>query len=229
MARNNKTYQERQAYPVRIAYCVALSLLVAIGFFRLWPKPSEVVFEGIFDTNAQELIHMEEILPTRQARRRPPPPLPVTPVIVPDDVVLDDVQIELPDNLTTSDPGNEEGKEVEGDDVAVSGTSARPDSGPRAFRVVEPEYTRDAQRRKVRAEVVVEVLVNARGRVETARVVDRFLLDGKDNSEREQVALVGYGLEEAAIAAAQQWQFRPARQGGRVVSSLTRLTFSFGI
>ena len=50
-------------------------------------------------------------------------------------------------------------------------------------------------------------LVDERGRVSKARVLERFVL-GKDE-EKEPVSLLGYGLEESAIAAA-DW----ARQAG---------------
>jgi periplasmic protein TonB len=211
-----------------MAACVVLSLLLAIGAIRFWPMDQGFPDTLVFDTRGQELIQVEEVLPTQQKRRRPPPPAPLTPVIVPDETVLDEIEIELTENLITADLGEDEGEE-EGEDAPTTGGVTRADSGPRAFRVVEPEYTREARRRKIRAEVIVEVLVNARGRVETARVINRYLLDGRDNQDREAVDILGYGLEESALSAAEQWMFRPAREGGKVVSSRTTLTFSFGV
>ncbi|MBO6575546.1 MAG: energy transducer TonB [Rhodothermales bacterium] len=228
MSRFELIEQEREAYGVRISATLVLSLLLLIAAFRFWPAPNGDVPDIVYDARAQELIQVEDIQQTQQQARRPPPPRPLTPVIVPDDVVLDEPEIELTENLPINDLGDDNVAEEDGADVPVSGGSARPDSGPRAFRIVEPEYPREAQRRKVRAEVVVEVKVDRRGRVESARIVDRFLLKGRDNREREQVALLGYGLEDAAIDAAQQWQFRPARESGQTVAALTLVTISFG-
>lgn len=209
--------------------CVVLALLLAISAFEFWPMSTDSVADIVYDARSQELIQIEDIQPTQQKQSRPPPPAPLPPVIVPDDVILDEIEIELTDELVTADTGEDNQQEEEGTDVPVSGGSTQPDAGPRAFRVVHPKYTDEAKRRSVRAEVVVEVLVNKSGKVESAAVVERFLLGGRDNDEREMVAVLGYGLEEAAIAAAQQWMFRPARENGRRVNSLTRFTLRFGI
>ncbi|MFV1981585.1 MAG: energy transducer TonB [Rhodothermia bacterium] len=40
---------------------------------------------------------------------------------------------------------------------------------------------------------------------------------------------VGFGVEEAALSAADRWRFRPARHGGRVVQTYYTLTFRFGV
>ncbi len=211
-----------------MAACLVLSLLLAIAAVRWWPTGFAGSEALVFDTRGQELIEVEEISPTQHQRRRPPPPAPLTPVIVPDETVLDEIEIELTENLITADLREDEGEE-EGDQAPAIGGAQRPDSGPKALRVVVPEYTREARRRKIRAEVVVEVLVNERGLVETVRVIHRYLLDGLDNQDREAVDVLGYGLEESAISAAQQWMFRPATEDGKIVSSMTTLTLSFGV
>lgn len=208
---------------------MVVALLLAISAFKFWPMPSNAVADIVYDARNQELIQIEEIQPTQQKQSRPPPPAPLPPIIVPDDVILDDIVIELSDELITADTGEDNLEEEDGADQPVSGGSTQPDAGPRAFRVVHPKYTDEAKRRSVKAEVVVEVLVNKSGKVESAEVVERFLLKGRDNEEREIVSELGYGLEDAAIAAAQQWMFRPARENGQRVNSLTRFTLRFGI
>ena len=67
-----------------------------------------------------------------------------------------------------------------------------------------------------------------RGNVSEAQVVKRYLVN-KDKTERTFVQEIGYGVEEAALAAAGRWMFRPAREGGKIVRSYTTLTFSFGV
>ncbi len=209
-----------------MAGAVVASLLIAIAAFRWWPLPSDAPDRTVFDTRPQEVIALDEILPTRQRQQKPPPPAPVPPVVVPDDVELPDSDIELPDNLFVDSPVVNESTGA----PAPSGvTIVQPDAGPRPVRFVEPEYTSEAQSKRIRAEIVVEVLVDTRGRVKEAHVTERYVLKGKDGEERERVAAIGFGLEESAVAAAGQWMFRPARAEGRIVESWTTLTFSFGL
>lgn len=215
----------RAGYTIRAQGCLIATLLLAIGTVQLWPLPNPVSESPrVYRTSGQETIAIEEILQTRQQNRKPPPPPPLVPVVVSDDEIIDDATLELPiDFLAFSQDDSAGDAQPQGDTH-----SAPPELlEPRPVRIVEPEYTRDARRRKIRAEVVVEVMVDERGRVSEARVVDRYLL-GKDE-EREQVGQLGFGLEESAIDAAQRWVFRPARFGGENVRATTKVVFSFGV
>lgn len=222
---------ERREYPGRIVWSMVISLVLLIVAFRFWPVPEVDTQPVVFDTRAQDLITLEEIQPTRQQRGAPAPRPPAIPVLVPDDVVLPDVELDFSQEFTLSVIGSETG--TSNTPVVAppggSATGTRPDSGPRPVRIVEPEYTAEARRRKVRAEVIVEVLVDTRGRVTTSRISERFLVRDSDTGARESVPALGYGLEESAVAAAGQWTFRPARQDGRVVESWTTITFTFGL
>jgi len=219
-------HNDRTEYPLRMAVAVAFSLLLAIAAFRLWPPAGEQAGQIVFDTRAQEVIALEEILPTRQREQKPPPPVPVPPVVVPDDMELPEAEIELADNLIFEPP-------VTGDAAGTTppaGTRfVQPDAGPRPVRIVTPQYTAEARSKHIRAEVVVEVLVDTRGRVSEARVSQRYVLKGKEGEERERVAALGFGLEESAVDAALKYLFRPAREKGEVVESWTTLTMNFGL
>jgi len=212
---------------------MVMSLLVLILVSNVWPEITRENVEAdvIYDTRGQEVIALEDIVPTRQSFSRPPPPRPFVPMVVPNESTLEEIEIELRDYLPLEDYG-EAGDT--GQIGAPQGTSTgrpatvRPDVGPRTVRFVEPEYTAEARRRHVRAELVIEVLVNENGRVEASKIVERFLI-GKDEEDKQPVAELGYGLEEAALSAAQRWLFRPARQNGRAVQSYTTLTFTFGV
>jgi len=204
------------------------SLLIVLGFFRYWPIPGEYEPADInYDIRGQELIAIEEIQQTQQEAKKPPPPAPVPPIVYPDDIIFDEIEFVAFDNfLAVDDPGVDE-EVVEGPPQGAT-LSTRADSGPKPFRIVEPEYSKAARDRKIRAEVVIEVLVDEKGKVSEARVLKRYLVN-KDKTKREFVELVGYGVEEAALAAAERWMFRPAREGGKIVRSYTTLTFSFGV
>ncbi len=230
MRRIDSTYDRRERYVLHVMAALVASLLVVIAAVRWWPLPSDDAPPGmVFDVRGQEVITLEEVVPTRQQMRRPPPPAPLVPVVVPDEVVLEEYDLELVDNyLPVEDPGDDE-TFVEGDVVGTQATMASAEVGPKPVRIVEPEYTKDARKKKIRAEVVIEVLVNARGRVEQARILERYLLGKKKTDPKKLVPTLGFGLEEAALAAAEGWMFRPARQNGKPVRSFFVFTLSFGI
>ncbi len=208
---------------------VAVSLLLVIAAVKWWPPPAPDADEPeIPYALGPDLIEIEEITPTQQARRMaPPPPAPLPPVLVPNDVLVEEIVLDIAENyLPVEEPGDDE-RMAEGADAGAS-TQAVVEVGPKPVRFVEPEYTREARRRKVRAEVVVEVFVDEQGRVRRTEVVERYLLS-ENRGGRERVETLGYGLEEAAVAAAERWLFRPARRNGQPVPSYTTLTFSFGV
>ncbi len=215
-------------YQIRILSGLATSVLVVLLFFRLWPLPGPFEPADInYDLRGQDLIAIEDILQTQQEEKKPPPPAPMIPIVVPNDIVLQEEEFIAEDTyLVVDDPGSDE-ELVEGPPTG-NNLSIRADSGPKPFRIVEPEYSKEAKSRKIRAEIVVEVLVDEKGLVKEARVVKRYLVN-KDKTKRQFVTMVGYGVEEAALAAAERWMFRPAREGGKIVRSYTTLTFSFGV
>ena len=204
------------------------SVALLLAAFRLWPLPSGDEDDArVYTLAPQEIIAMEEIVQTEQAKRKPPPPPPYIPVVLPEEIILEEYDYDLSENfLDIDEPGDAE-ELVEGEDVAANASLPVARTSPKPVRFVEPDHPRAAQRRRIRAEVVVEVLVNIRGRVDEAKVVDRYLLDKDEN--RERVDELGYGLEEAALAAAERYMFRPARENGKAVSSLYPITITFGL
>jgi protein TonB len=207
---------------------LTLSLLTVNACILFWPTPTMDFSGATFDTRGQEVIQVEEIQQTTQEKRKPPPPIPQPPVVMPDDVVLDDIELEIADvALDLNEAGNDD-KNVEGANTGNQAVAARADRSPSPVRIATPEYPPEANRRNVRAEVVVEVLVDERGRVAGTRVVERYLLN-KDGSQKEAVDLIGYGIEESVLGAAGRHTFRPAIQGGQRVKSYSTLTFRIGI
>jgi len=69
--------------------------------------------------------------------------------------------------------------------------------------VPKPQYTAEARAKKVEGDVVIQVTFTATGEVKVVRVVQGL----------------GYGLDEAAEAAARQIRFRPAEQNGQSVDT----------
>ena len=208
----------------RFLACLAAALVLLIGAVRFWPAPKAVPeLRTTWRANDQERIAMEEIQPTRQAAATPAPPAPLVPVLVPEDEYLTEDELDFSDSVLLLEPVDASAP-PEAPAEAPAGVTA----GPRIVRVATPEYTEEARRKRVRAKLVVHVLVNDRGRVEEATVTERFLLD--DNGQvKEPVDIVGHGLEESAIAAANQYMYRPARKNGRAIASRTTITFMLGV
>lgn len=215
-------------YPMHIMVGLAVALLLANVVVRFWPNTWGGTDARLYDMSAREEIQLEEIQQTKQEKKRPPPPRPIVPVIIPNEEDLEIVELDLDNNmLAVEDPGTDEEFKEGADETSQSG--ARADRGPQPRRIVEPTYPRAADRRNIRAEVVVRVLVNKRGRVDNVEVAERWLLE-KDTARRlEQVDEIGYGIEEAALETARQWMFSPARENGEFVASYTVIAIRFGV
>jgi outer membrane biosynthesis protein TonB len=212
-------------YRRRVLASLAVVLGLGIALVRWWPAPTSSFPDGLFRERGPERIQINEVQPTTQSRERtPPPPAPVPPVVVPNDVVIEN-EIEFGEGtLTIEDPGDDE-RLQEGD--SKTATAARPpDTDARLFRAVQPNYPSAAREQSVRARVRVAVQVSKTGRVETAAVLKRWRLS--EGGRPRPVSRLKHGLEEAALAAARRSRFRPARHDGRPVASQTTITFEFG-
>jgi protein TonB len=102
----------------------------------------------------------------------------------------------------------------EGTGGGTGGGPYRPGSGiepPTLLHEVKPDYTEDARRRGVEGDVVMEIVVEANGRVGHVRVLQGL----------------GYGLDERAVAAVRQWRFSPATRRGATVSVMVEVAMEF--
>jgi periplasmic protein TonB len=216
----------RAAHATRIMTSIALAMVGLIVLIRVWPPPSGQVTRVTFLGADHESIALEDIVPTRQAAAVRPPPPPLPPIAVEDPVELEfddipDFDASIPDLLGPPSVG----RDVAGDEAIGSSTRAQ---SARPVRFVEPEYTRDARRRDIKAHIVVEVTVDERGRVESSRILERYLVANSAGT-LEAVPQIGFGLEESALSAAQRFLFRPAEFRGEPVRSQYQLRFSFGV
>lgn len=230
MARRSKhdPQSKRTAYLIRVQASLAGSLLLLLMAVELWPIPKAAGRRDIiYATRDVETVLLDDIVPTRQLRQPPPPPAPLPPVVVPDDLILED-ELDLDElDLVLEDTGAGLLPEpTPGDPIGEASSGTRADSAPKPVRIVEPEYPRAARRRNIRAEIVLSVIVDRRGQVEDATIVERYLLA---DESRQPVAELGYGLDDAALGAAARWLFRPARKDGEAVRSQHELSFKFGV
>jgi protein TonB len=98
----------------------------------------------------------------------------------------------------------------------IGGTGTGPvldyDQAPRPIKTVKPQYPQEAFVKKVEGTVLVEILIDANGRVVRTRVLQSIPL-----------------LDAAAIQAAYQWVFTPALKRGRAVATVAHLPITFRI
>ncbi|MEO8025048.1 MAG: energy transducer TonB [Bryobacteraceae bacterium] len=118
-------------------------------------------------------------------------------------------------NVREPDSGSSAGRSIRGSGfaeakyVAATASTTGSSATPPVTRDVEilskpkPEYTDEGRRRQVQGEVVLEILFTRAAQVKILRVVRSL----------------GFGLDEAAIAAAAGMRFRPADQHGVPVDS----------
>ena len=92
----------------------------------------------------------------------------------------------------------------------------RPGNGvslPEVVKEVKPEYTPQAMEAKIQGSVWLECVVDEAGDI-TATKVTKSL-----DSE--------FGLDQAAIDAAQQWKFKPAHKDGKAVAVYITIELTF--
>jgi len=77
-------------------------------------------------------------------------------------------------------------------------------------KTVKPDYPAIARSARIYGKVIVEVTINEQGGVSTARAIEGPPV-----------------LRQAAIDAAKQWKFEPARRGSRAVVDTVKIAFNF--
>ena len=87
-----------------------------------------------------------------------------------------------------------------------------PDEPPRGVTMPRPVYPPAAFRKRIEGTVVLEIVIDAKGRVSRTRVL-------------QSVA----GLDEAAIDCVKRWEFKPARKNGQPVATIARAPVTFRI
>jgi protein TonB len=98
----------------------------------------------------------------------------------------------------------------------VGGTGDVPvldyDQPPRQLKSTRPQYPPDAFTKKIQGTVVVEILIDAKGKVVRALVVQSVPM-----------------LDAAALQTVYQWVFSPAIKNGRAVASKATAPVTFRI
>jgi protein TonB len=98
----------------------------------------------------------------------------------------------------------------------LGGTGTGPvmdyDTPPRPIKSPRPQYPQEAFIKKIEGTVLVEILIDATGKVARARVVQSVPL-----------------LDAAALQTVYQWAFMPAIKHGKPVATLAHIPVAFRI
>lgn len=191
----------RRYYTVILELGLLLTLvifLVAVKVEFRGEPPTEIVL------NEQEIVEMEEVIQTRQIETPPPPPRPPVPVEVPNDEIIEEIDINIDADLSLDGPLNLPPPPPPADDEEDFFTVV--ENMPELIgglaglqsRITYPEMARKAG---IEGRVFLQFIVNERGEVENPRVIRG----------------IGGGCDEEALKAIKNAKFRPGLQRGRPV------------
>jgi protein TonB len=196
----------RKYYTLFFEAGLIITLTVFIGLTHINFGPSG---EQEYTLQTQEVVEMEEIIQTKQQDVVPPPPRPPVPVAVPNDVIIEEVDIMLDAELDFSSPGylppppkrKEEVAEEPEEDFFIA-VEKMPEllNGMKDIqeRINYPEMAKKAN---IQGRVYLQFIVNENGDVE-----DPVVLRG-----------IGGGCDEEAIRVLRETKFSPGMQRGRPV------------
>lgn len=212
------------SFPTAIVVSVAAHLLLGFGIWLYMEYAPGPEVGATLDLSSVELSFSDEVdesaavLPQPTSPPLPPPetlpePTPETP-LEPLPEIPDAVEIPRPqERPRVSDPPPQPRPDEPAQQVASPRPrQARVDAPPRPKRAIKPDYPKGARQRGEQGDVVVEMLVNAEGRVDRATVVTSC----------------GFAeLDEAAVRAVLAAKFTPAKSGRESVASTARITLTF--
>jgi periplasmic protein TonB len=199
------------SYTISLQMGLILSLLAMITLFRI---DFQTQLKEIEFNQRDEVISIEEIIQTEQFNRPPPPPRPPVPVEVPNDMIVEEIELNLDASLDLSvalelppaPPAPPAAKKVE----------VKEPEEPEVFIAVEemPELIGGLE--SVQKLIVYPEIAKKAG-IE-GRVFVQFVIDEKGNVTNPVVLKgIGGGCDEAALEAVKKAKFTPGKQRGRPV------------
>ncbi|MBN2731844.1 MAG: TonB family protein [Balneolaceae bacterium] len=167
-------------------------------------------------TEEQEVVKMKEVVQTQQKKKPPPPPQPQVPVEVPNDKVIDEVDINLDSELDLDEPLPEPPQQKSEGDKEEDFFVAVEDQPELIGGIGELQkkvtYPPRCKRAGIEGRVTVQFIVNTQGEVENPKVIRG----------------IGGGCDQAAIEAIKEHaKFKPGRQRGKAVNVQMSLPILF--
>lgn len=196
-------------YKIYFQTGLIISLLAMITIFKVeFNFESKEVELRVRD----ELISIEEVIQTEQMSRPPPPPRPPVPVEVPNDMLVEEIELNLDATLDI-----DEAIEMPANPPAPpSAKKQEIDEEPEVFIAVEemPELIGGLE--SIQRSVIYPEIAKKAG-IE-GRVFVQFIIDEKGNVVNPVVLRgIGGGCDEAALEAVKKAKFKPGKQRGRAV------------
>lgn len=153
----------------------------------------------------QEVIEMEEVIQTQQQEQPPPPPRPQVPVAVPNDEIIEDVEINLDADLNMDQPLEmpppPKAEEEQEEDFFVAVEQMPELIGGLGELQQKINYPERARRAGIEGRVIIQFIVTEDGNVEDPRVIRG----------------IGGGADDEALRVVRQAKFEPGRQRGNPV------------
>jgi len=202
--RNEQSASIKFLYPVVVRITGISGIALLIVTFLSFPR---IVSTVELDEEVQIIIEQIDIPQTEQFDRPPPPARPSVPVESESEDIADDVTLEE-FSLDEFDAWDAPPPPPEGPRVKFIPY----DDPPVPLRPIKPKYPEIAQEAGIEGTVVVQVFVDARGRVK-----ETVILKGIPNT----------GLDEAATQAIRLVRFKPARQRERAVGVWISIPVNF--
>ena len=203
---NKRNGSLKQKYRTTLETSSLLSLLIiAFLFYSFKSFEHESSF---IDTKPTEI----EVLPppkTQQNKPKPPPSRPQIPIEAEDDEFLEDVTIEDTEidfsEITTEIVAPPDDPDEIFEFYAVS-------EKPELIKMVQPKYSSLAIAANIEGTVTVKVLIDTKGNVERAEILKSIPM-----------------LDDAALDAALQCKFTPAKQFDKYVKVWMSIPFKFNL
>lgn len=209
----------KNGYIIRFEIGMILSLLALISATKLNIQPSES--EMVMEIERQEIVHIEEVVQTRQEIRVPAPPKPMIPIAVPNDEIIENEIINLDAELRLDDY-------IELPPAPPAMPDVDEEIEEEVFVVVEqmPELVGGLQSvQKLIRYPQMAVMAGIEG-----RVIVQFVIDQEGNVKDPVVVRgIGGGCDEEALRAVKQAKFIPGRQRGKPVQVRYSLPISFSL
>ncbi len=185
---------------LEIGLVLALAIFIVAVKVDLHSAPPEE-----YEMDEQEIVEMEEIEITKHIETPPPPPRPPVPVEVPNDEIIEDVEINIDAELTLdgplSAPPPPPQEEEEEEDFFVVVEEMPELLGGLGELQQKIRYPEMARRAGIEGRVIIQFIVNERGEVENPQVVRG----------------IGGGADEEALRVVSQAKFKPGMQRGKPV------------
>ena len=216
-------------YLIRVQVALIAAEIIMLALFRYYPVHNISKDDlSRFSAENESPVVMEEVVITEQSQAMsvaPPVPRDLPPEPTDEFIEMEPLDIGLfepPENGPIANIQNT-GQSDTGELEPV----ANPDIPPQLYKIVEPVTPQKAREAKVKARIRVSFLISAEGEVVDLSITRIEVFDSQKQKfvTRERV---GYGLAEAVLKAASQWQFGPAQNGGDTVPAMVEHIFTFG-